>query len=232
MVSVLVVEDETFTQQLLSHIFEAAGYRTLSAETAKDGFQIFSSTPFDLAILDLNLPDEDGLTLARQIRNSSDVPIIVLTGRSDKASRMAALEMGVDDFIEKPVDPKELILRAKNAIARANRQGSPQTRARSREFGPWQIDRAARCVVRSCGLRVSLTKSEYNLLSALAHAPNTVLDRDQLLDALGRIDQPETDRTVDVLISRLRKKLEDDPKAPAYIKTVFGMGYMLSDAPN
>ena len=223
---ILAVEDDVFILDLISHILEAAGHKTTRATTAAEAAALFSTANFDLVILDLNLPDEDGLTVARQLRAKSDVPIIVLSGRSERDSRIAALEIGVDDYLLKPADPQELLLRVRNQLERrgggANPNATPQNIFK---FAEWQVDTAARVLRDPSGQTIHLTKAEFDLLRALVASPNRVLERDNLLDAIGRTDSPATDRTIDVLIGRLRTKIEEDVKNPEHIQTVFGVGY-------
>ncbi|NKB45663.1 MAG: response regulator [Alphaproteobacteria bacterium] len=223
---ILVIEDDIFVQQLVGHVLEFAGHDISLSATAAQGSSLFSSGHYDLVILDLTLPDEDGLTVARQIRSRSDVPIIVLSGRSEKDSRIAALEIGVDDYITKPTDPQELLLRVKNLLSRRTTtgpHGSPDEQLF--KFDGWALNQSARTLTSPEGEDIHLTKSEFDLLAAFVRAPNRVLERDFLQDAIGRLDQPDTDRTIDVLIGRLRAKIEENPKAPIHIVTAHGLGY-------
>ncbi len=223
---ILAVEDDVFILDLISHILEAAGHKTTRATSAAEASALFSTSKFDLVILDLNLPDEDGLTVARQLRAKSDVPIIVLSGRSERDSRIAALEIGVDDYVLKPADPQELLLRVKNQLERRGSGRNPNLPAQDIfKFGDWRVDTGARALKDPSGETVHLTKAEFDLLSAPVSSSNRVLERDFLLDAIGRTDSPATDRTIDVLIGRLRAKIEIDVKNPDHIHTVFGVGY-------
>ncbi len=223
---ILAVEDDIFILDLISHILESAGHKTARASTAAEATALFGTASYDLVILDLTLPDEDGLTVARQIRARSDVPIIVLSGRSERSSLIAALEIGVDDYVVKPADPQELLLRVKNQLERRGGGGGEQYRIHGLfKFGNWELNAEARTLTNASGEDVRLTKAEFDLLQALVSSPNRVLERNFLLDAIGRADQPETNRTIDVLIGRLRAKIEADVKAPEHIQTVFGVGY-------
>jgi DNA-binding response OmpR family regulator len=187
----------------------------------------------DLILLDLGLPDEDGLTLTRQIRARSSIPIIVITARRGREDRLAALELGADDYLTKPFDPEELVLRVHNILGRAKDGGGDGGGARLEanviESGGWKIDGGARSVTSPGGQDIILTAAEFNLLAALAKAPNRVLSRDYLLDAVSRNDDAPSDRLIDVLISRVRKKIEDEPKKPKFIITVAGSGYKFSE---
>lgn len=224
--NILVIEDDIFVQQLIGHVLESASHKVTLSSTAAQGSSLFSSGHYDLVILDLNLPDEDGLTVARQFRSRSDIPIIVLSGRSEKASRISALEIGVDDYLVKPTDPQELLLRVKNLLSRRTTTG-PHTDTNEQlfRFAGWTLNQNARTLQDQADQDVHLTKSEFDLLAALVKAPNRVLERDFLQDAIGRLDQPDTDRTIDVLIGRLRNKIEANPKLPVHIITAHGLGY-------
>tara|TARA_R110000868_G_scaffold85324_18_gene240175 strand:+ start:809 stop:1525 length:717 start_codon:yes stop_codon:yes gene_type:complete len=223
---ILVIEDDVFIQQLIGHVLESAGYAISLASTAAQGLSLFSSVPFDLVMLDLNLPDEDGLTVARQIRTKSRVPIFVLSGRDERASRLSALEIGVNDYLVKPVDPQEIVLRVRNLMDREITSGAPgEPQSTTFWFDGWSLKPSARTLTDPNGEDVHLTKAEFDLMTAFVLAPNRVLERGRLLDAIGRLDQPETDRTIDVLISRLRIKIEANPKEPVHIITAFGIGY-------
>lgn len=223
---ILVIEDDIFVQQLVGHVLEFAGHDISLSATAAQGSSLFSSGHYDLVILDLNLPDEDGLTVARQFRSRSDVPIIVLSGRSEKESRIAALEIGVDDYIVKPTDPQELLLRVKNLLSRRAMSGT-QTDSGEQlfRFSDWTLNQNARTLTNPDGDDVHLTKAEFDVMAAFVKAPNRVLERGILQDAIGRVDQPDTDRTIDVLIGRLRAKIEENPKLPEHIITAHGLGY-------
>ena len=205
---ILIVEDDVFIHQLIGHMLDAAGYDVSLAATAAQALSLFSTAPYALVMLDLGLPDEDGLTVARQLRSKSDVPIIVLSAREDKASRIAALDIGVDDYLLKPVEPQELVFRVRNILRRRAVGGvfseQPQRLFR---FEGWILDQSARTLTNPDSEEVHLTKAEFELMAAFVIAPNRVLERGVLLDAIGRTDQPESDRTVDVLISRLRNKI-------------------------
>ena len=225
----LIVEDEEFVRQLLAAYLEKDGYRLSVAGSAKVMHEVLDHTPVDLIILDLGLPDEDGLTLIRQLRTRSHIPIIVLTARITRDDKISALEIGADDYVTKPVDPQELTLRVANLLRRSEPARSDDTAAHDiLNFSGWSLDISANALRASDGLDVELTRAEFDILTALARAPNRVLSRDFLLDAISRDGDAPSDRVIDVMISRLRKKLRDNSRQPILIQTVMGRGYRLS----
>ncbi len=225
----LIVEDDEFVRQLVAAYLEKDGYRLSVAGSAKVMHEVLDHTPVDLIILDLGLPDEDGLTLIRQLRTRSHIPIIVLTARIARDDKITALEIGADDYVTKPVDPQELTLRVANLLRRSGPARSDDTAAHDiLNFGAWSLDISANALRASDGLDVELTRAEFDILTALARAPNRVLSRDFLLDAISRDGDAPSDRVIDVMISRLRKKLRDNSRQPILIQTVMGRGYRLS----
>ena len=226
---ILIVEDDEFVRQLVAAYLEKDGYRLSTAGSAKAMHESLDKTPIDLIILDLGLPDEDGLTLIRQLRTRSRVPIIVLTARLMRDDKITALEIGADDYVTKPVDPQELALRVANLLRRSGPGRSDDTAAHDiLNFGGWSLDISANALRAPDGLDVELTRAEFDILTALARAPNRVLSRDFLLDAISRDGDAPSDRVIDVMISRLRKKLGDNSRQPILIQTVMGRGYRLS----
>lgn len=225
---ILIVEDEPLVQRLMALNLANAGYETLTADSAAAMYKVFDQQKIDLVLLDLGLPDEDGLALVRQLRTRSRVPIIVLTARTGLEDRLAALELGADDFLTKGADPREILLRVKNTLARAG-QGK-ETRGAAEEtirFLGWALDPDARTLVAPDGTEVQLTQSEFNLTHALARAPNRVLSRDQLLDAVSRHGETPSDRMIDAFVSRVRRKMKDG----RFIVTVPGIGYKFDPDP-
>ncbi len=208
---------------LLDAYLEKEGYDITSVTTGKEMFNVLKHHPVDLIMLDLTLPDEDGLTLTRQIRARSNIPVIIMTARQGMEDRLAGLDIGADDFLTKPFDPREMVLRVRNVLTRTGERGD--IRSENVAFDGWLLDLSARTLADTDGGDVALTNSEFNLLAALAKAPNRVLSRGHLLDAVASNDEPPTDRMIDVFVSRLRKKIEKNPKKPAYIVTVPGHGY-------
>ncbi len=189
-----------------------------------------SQSPVDLVILDLMLPGEDGLTLARSLREDSNVGIIILTGRGETVDRIIGLEMGADDYLPKPFHLRELLARVKSVMRRVASGatlsgGAVRSRVR---FGGWSLDLSSRELLSPGGEEVRLTTGEFDLLAAFVNNPNQVLTRDRLLDLARNREAGPFDRTIDVQVGRLRRKLEDDPQNPTMIKTVRGSGYIFT----
>jgi len=226
----LIVEDDELVQSLMGAYLQREGFTISLAATGKEMLAAIDTERIDLVLLDLNLPDEDGLSLARQVRARSDLPIIVITARKGKSDRLAALEVGADDYLTKPFDPDELVLRVRNLLGRAGTPDSPALRSEIYRFEGWVLDMDARTVTDPNGDQVAFTRAELNLLAALLKAPNRVLSRAHLLDAVSHDADSPADRLIDVLVSRIRKKIEPDPKRPRYVTTVVGCGYKFSGA--
>ncbi|WP_420402350.1 response regulator transcription factor [Nisaea sp.] len=228
---ILLVEDEQIVAALMSEILRQNGYRISVAGTgAEMHTHLRGSDAPDLILLDLTLPDEDGIVLARQVRAMTDLPIIVVSGREKLDDRLAALESGVDDYITKPFAPEELLVRIKNLLKRSYHNGDGRSLADSSllSIGSLRINTGTREVWAEGGGPVELTGSEFDLLLALANAKGRALSRDFLLDAINRGQEPPSSRVVDVLIGRIRKKIEADPRKPKMIRTVTNLGYRLA----
>ena len=224
----LIVEDDVFVLELLGTCLRQDGYAISLAKSGAEMYAILDKFDVDLILLDLSLPDEDGLALTRQIRSRSNVPIIVLTSRSGREDRLVALELGADDYLTKPCDTDELLLRVRNLIARSHASKAPVTphsMASNLVFAGFSLDIPGETLCGADGDPIALTGAEFKLLCALCRAPNRVLTRDYLLDAVSPGEDGASDRLIDVLVSRLRKKLGDNPRAPELIQTVSGRGY-------
>jgi two-component system, OmpR family, response regulator len=228
--NLLIVEDETSIREPLVKYFENNQFRVKAAANAAEGRSLLAAHAFDLVISDIMMPGEDGLSLCRHIRSTSNLPVILLTARSEELDRILGLEVGADDYVVKPFSPRELLARVKAVIRRTHslppKQVSPETAAYG--FGEWVLKTGERELVGPDGLSVPLSSGEYALLLALVERPKLVLTRDQLLDLTQGREAGVFDRSIDNQISRLRRKIEDDPKAPKYIKTVWGGGYSLA----
>jgi two-component system, OmpR family, response regulator len=222
---VLIVEDDEMVQSLLAAFLENEGFAVSCALTGGEMFAVLSRETVHLILLDLMLPDEDGLVLARQVRARSTVPIIVLTARRGRDDRLAALDIGADDYMTKPFDPRELVLRIRNLLGRA---GGDALEVSVLGFEGWVLDVAGRSLSAPDGRDVALTPGEFNLLAALAKASNRVLSRGFLLDAISQDEDVPSDRMIDVYVSRLRRKIEKTPGKPRLIVTIPGHGYKLA----
>ena len=226
--TILVVDDDAELRQLLHEYFGERGYGVLLASGGAQMWEQINAHTVDLVILDLMLPGEDGLTLCRNLRARSSVPILMLTARGDEMDRIIGLEMGADDYIHKPFIPRELLARIKNILRRAgDGQGAPAA-GRKLHFAGWILDLDARHLVDRESVVVPLSGGEFRILKTLAENPNRVMSRDQLLDVFSGREPGPFDRTVDVMISRLRRRLGDDAGELALIKTIRSEGYLLA----
>lgn len=217
---VLVVEDDAFVQSLLSAVLENEGFSTCRAGSAGEALAEIDRRAPAAILLDLGLPDEEGISLLRKMRARTGCPVMVVTASENLDERLTALEIGAEDFVIKPVEPRELVLRLRRLI----RPSSPAEVAPVDVRG-WCLDEQRRTLSDPEGCEVALRRAEFNLLTMLFRAPGRVFSRDQLLDAISSGADAPTDRTVDVLISRIRKKL--GPEGPRLIGTVAGVGYTL-----
>ena len=224
----LVVDDTRDVRDALRQYLVKHGYRVTAAENAATARRELAVGAIDLVILDVMMPGEDGLSLCRELRAKGSVPIIMLTALAEETDRIIGLEMGADDYVTKPFAPRELLARIKAVLRRAQslpyRPGAVAPLGRLR-FDRWLFDPAARELLDEAGTVVPLSTGEFLLLSALLQHPGLVLSRDQLLDLTRGREAAPFDRSVDNQVSRLRKKLERDPKNPALIKTHWGGGY-------
>lgn len=223
MPKILIIEDDELTSSLLSTVLVSNGYTTACALTGEQALQQLNKTGFDIILLDLNLPDEDGLSLIRQIRIRFFTPVFIITSRKGKEDRLAGLDMGADDFITKPFDTDELLLRIRNTLKRTLVTGNPNDD--ELYFDGWVVDKSTRELRAPNKKVVPATAGEFNILLALIKAAGRVLTREQLLDAVSQNNEGPSIRMVDVFISRLRKKIEPLPRQPRYIITKTGYGY-------
>jgi len=182
----------------------------------------------DLVILDLVMPGEDGLTLTRSLRENSNVAIIILTGKDEEVDRIVGLEMGADDYVAKPFSSRELLARVKTVLRRTGEAPAPAEAASATRFAGWRLDKVGRTLTSPAEDDIPLTTMEFNLLNAFTDNPNKVLDRDKLLDMVQHRNWEPYDRSVDVLVGRLRNKIETNPQKPELIKTVRGAGYVFA----
>lgn len=229
-IKILVVDDSSVTREMLQSYFAEEGYSVSTAETAEAAETLLSEHEFDLVLLDIRLPGKDGLTLTRELRSRSEVGIILVTGKQDEIDRIIGLECGADEYVSKPFNPREILARGKNLIRRVRLQRSLHKPV-LRTVGTWQLDTARRVLIKSDKSISQLTEGEFQLLSALLENEGVALTRDQLMDRIKNRTWNATDRTIDVLIGRIRRKLAEDALCPALIITVHGVGYLLSPSP-
>jgi len=220
----LVVDDDRRIRSLLSRFLTGEGYRISTAKTAAEARSMLAGLSFDLLILDVMMPEETGFQLAQSIRKSSNVPILMLTARDEKASRIEGLELGADDYVGKPFEPRELSLRIANILKRAKPPSTPPPE--SLRFGPF-VFHMARAELRRGDEIIRLTDREREMLKVLTAGPGETVPRQALAPAGGAVNE----RAVDVQVNRLRRKIERDPANPQYIQTVRGIGYRLMVSP-
>ena len=219
---ILLIEDDSRLAAMVSEYLGGAGYRVTATASGGNGLERLEAEPYDALVLDLSLPDMDGLEVCRRLRAHSDLPVLMLTARGDAMDRVVGLEIGADDYLPKPFEPRELLARLKAIM----RRGNARTRTGLR-FGRLEIDRDAR-TVRVAGSEKALTSFQFALLVALADNAGRVLSRDTLMDLLKGEKLEAFDRSIDVHVSRIRAAIEDDPKKPRRIITVRGAGYVFA----
>ena len=225
---ILVVDDDAAIRDLIGEYLSEHDYKVSVAETGADMDKVLSAEHVDLVILDLRLPDEDGLAIARRLRESLDLPIIILTGRKEEADRVMGLELGADDYVTKPFSQRELMARIKAVLRRteSKRASRRENTVRAYRFSGWELNAGTRRLKSPDGRNVELTNSEYALLVAFLRAPQKILSRDQLLES-SRLHDDIYDRSIDVQILRLRRKIEPNPNEPSLIRTERSVGYFL-----
>ncbi len=230
---VVVVDDEPDIRETVQDYLELHGFRVTQADGGEALRQVVATEPIDLVLLDINMPGEDGLSLARFLREQTEVSLIMLTAAGEVVDRIVGLEMGADDYLAKPVDLRELLARCKAVLrrfesAQARAETALETAQRMVTFGKLRLDLDAHKLFDQEGAEVPLTSMEFDLLKAFAEHPNRVLSRDQLLDMAHNRGWEPFDRSIDIRIARIRRKIEQDPAKPQVIKTVRGAGYIFS----
>ncbi len=227
---ILIVDDDAEIRTLLREYLHKQGYRVSTAANGREMRAAMNPARPDLVILDLMLPGEDGLSLCRDLRAASDLPVIMLTARGDEADRIVGLEMGADDYLPKPFSPRELQARIKSVLrrARALPDNLKPDEAAAFRFAGWTLDIATRDLTSPAGVVVALSGTEFRLLRVLLDHPNRVLTRDQLVDFMMSRDASPFDRAIDVQASRLRHRIGDDAREPLLIKTVRSQGYVFA----
>jgi DNA-binding response OmpR family regulator len=226
---ILVVDDDPAINRMLTRFLTSEG---LIAEAVTSGGAMWRKLelgPYDLLILDLRLPGEDGFSLARRLRQESTIALIILSGRCDPVDRIVGLEIGADDYVTKPFEPRELLARIRSVLRRVTGSGAgPRPAGTVLRFGEWQLDLGRRSLTSATGEVVALTTYEFELLAALARRPGRPLSRDTMLGLVANRAWAPDDRSIDVLVGKLRRKLGDNPRGPRLIKTVRGFGYVLA----
>jgi two-component system OmpR family response regulator len=226
---ILVVDDDREIRDLLARFLEKQRFRVTAVRDAREARRAWPNGVFHLVVLDLMLPGESGLDFARWLRSQSEVPVVMLTALGEETDRIIGLELGADDYLAKPFNPRELLARIRAVLRRAGDAATRQEASpRALRFAGWTLEPPRRRLVDEDGVEVPLTGGEYDLLLALAERPNRVLTRDMLLDLLRGRQAGPFDRAIDVAVSRLRRKLEDDGRRAQLIKTVRGGGYVLA----
>ncbi len=221
----LVVDDDPEIRELTEAYLCQQGFRVACVDSGEAMDAYLQEHSVDLIILDLMLPGEHGLSIARRLKNDGDVPIVIVSAQGDDIDRIVGLEVGADDYLAKPFNPRELLARIRAVLRRArasNSEDSPQTKM---VFGRFELDMSSHQLVKD-GTVLPLTSGEFDLLAILIEHPNKVLDRDRILDLLTGAERSPFDRSIDVRVTRLRGKIEPDPSVPVFIKTIWGKGYM------
>jgi two-component system OmpR family response regulator len=226
---ILIIDDDREIRTMVSRFLQKHGFRVSVAEDARAMDRTLEAARIDLMVLDLMLPGEDGLSICRRLRTKSATPIIMLTASGDPVARVVGLEMGADDYLPKPFDPHELLARIKAVLRRSGTVGHTKEQApRTMRFAGWHLDAAARELRNPEGIRIILTSAEFDLTVAFCRHARRTLTRDQLLDLSQRRTGVAFDRSIDILVSRIRRKIERNPRDPELIKTVRSGGYIFT----
>lgn len=228
--TILIVDDDRDIRQLLADYLNTNGYQTLMAADGTAMWSMLDQANVDLIVLDLNLPGDDGLTLCRKLRAQSSIPVVMLTARGEPLDRILGLEMGADDYLPKPFEPRELLARIRSVMRRLQvaSQMDPDHHTQKLKFANWTLDLTARHLLDQDGVVTALSGAEFRLLMIFLEQPNRILTRDQLLNITHGRDADPFDRSIDIQISRLRQKLKEDARMPQIIKTVRNGGYVLA----
>ena len=229
--NILIVDDDDDIRSLLSEFLERNRLTAFQAADGEAMRNVLKSQHIDLVVLDLNLPGEDGLSLCRQLRAHSKLPVIMLTAKTDPIDRIIGLETGADDYVCKPFEPLELLSRIRSVLRRTQQSTVSEIKTRDivrMHFSGWILDITARHLIDPQGVVISLSGAEFRLLKMFLDRPNRILNRDQIMDVMHGRDAGAFDRSIDLQVSRLRQKIEQDQKSPVIIKTVRNEGYILT----
>ncbi len=231
--NILVVDDDPELRELTQAYFEQQGFNVATVASGESMDAYLADHDVDLLILDLMLPGEHGLSIAQRLKKHSSLPIIIVSAQGEDVDRIVGLEVGADDYLAKPFNPRELLARVRAVLRRtqATAQVTPSAAVTSIEFGAFALDTSAHRLSKN-GDVVPLTSGEFDLLAILVSHPNKVLDRDRILDLLTGAERSPFDRSIDVRVTRLRSKIEPDPANPVYIRTIWGKGYMFCPTGN
>ncbi len=228
---ILIVDDDKALCDLLTRYLSENGYAATSVNDGEEMRNFLLQTTPELIILDLMLPGDDGLSLAKEVRNTGDTPIIILSARGDEIDRIVGLEVGADDYLPKPFNPRELLARIRSVLRRSHaEQNKTNSKLEESIFGDYRMLPASRQLFHNND-EVPLTNGEFALLEVFVNNPGRILNRDSLLQLLKGYEHQPYDRSIDVRIARLRRKIETDPSNPAYIRTVWGEGYLFTPDP-
>ena len=224
----LVVDDDRETRELLSLYLGQQGFDVAVVEDGKAMDAWLADNTTDLVILDLMLPGEDGLSIARRLQGDHGLPIVMISARGEELDRIVGLEVGADDYLPKPFNPRELLARVRAVLRRSGSSDAlPKERGKHYEFGDFRFDGEKRVLYRGTE-EIDLSRAEFDLLQVFVKRPNRVLSRDQIMDYLGGHDRDPFDRSIDVRVTRLRHKIEEDPSDPRLIRTAWGVGYQFT----
>ena len=228
---ILIVDDDKEIRTLLSEILEKNELIIFQASQGSEMRNILKSKKIDLMILDINLPDEDGISLCKEVRASSSLPIIMLTAKTSPIERVIGLETGADDYVCKPFEPMELVSRVRSLLRRSKLNSNSEKLSQEASkiyFDSWTLDVLGRHLIRADGMVLSLSASEFNLLKLFIDHANQVMNRDQIMDHIYGRESGPFDRSIDIQVSRLRNKIENNPKSPMIIKTIRSEGYLFT----
>ena len=224
---ILVVDDDPGMRTLLEAYLGDSGFTVETAENGAVMWRVLEKGMPDAIVLDLMMPGEDGLSLARRLRSQSNVPILMLSARGEEIDRVVGLEMGADDYLAKPFSPRELLARLRALLRRSQAQAIPDKPADGTAFGPYQLDVSSHRLTRD-GIEVKLSTAEFALLRIFVEHPRRVMSRDTLVDMLKGYERDPYDRSIDTRVTRLRRKIEPNPGEPVYVRTVRGEGYLFN----
>ncbi len=229
---ILIVDDEASTRTMLTAYLEKEGYRVSAVGNGAEMWDVMRQGTVDLVLMDIRLPGTDGLTLMRELRATSNIGIIMVTGQTDEVDQIIGLESGADHYVTKPFNPRDLLARVRSVLRRtADDRDMPVVGAEDeKHFAGWTLNVPQRRLTRPNGEEVKLTRAEFELLTTFVHNPHTVMTRDALLDHVSHREWAPNDRSVDVLVGRLRRKVEEDPNAPRIILTERGVGYVFVES--